>query len=420
MRWMSLHSTRGSNSIDSVRLSAAGLACAGALLFSVTAGYQVRAYADEGGDPNCYQAFPEWDKATDVHTKLEDADGVPQGTKDSLDSRFTQLQARHDGFYNGTAEQCQELRAYDSDKAAFESEVEQYNDEFNTHQQDAAQQHAECPGTVDSQEEADRCNEWGGRIDADKARLEQWAAELQDKKDALDQRAQQIDQESDSLNTEWKGLLTTFVTDAQAALDDQGFTGKKVYRLTAKTWINAADVTELTLRGVKFMLQGNNKPSGPYLSGNNDFKLFQTFTVQVDFEKGKVKHAQFLKDSLQAQVGSTYLLVPAVPMPKIVPFHGVIYVTNQKIEQAEDGKSVKFIRTVEGRPNLMILFPDYFDPVASTNFATIYNTLEITVTADDPEVDGSGSAFPSHMFWLGDQLFHEQEQEQPSEYFGGH
>jgi hypothetical protein len=231
---------------------------------------------------------------------------------------------------------------------------------------------------------------------------------------------EQINQQAESINTEWTGLLTAFVTDAQTALDDQGFTGKKVYRLTAKTWINAADVTEPTLRGVKFKLQGNDRPSGPYLNADNDFKLFQTFTVQVDFEKGKVKRAQFLKDSLQAKVGSTYIMVPVAPIPTSIPFHGVIYVTNQKIEQAEDGKSVKFTRTVEGRPNLMILFPDYFDPVASTNFATIYNTLEITVTADDPDVEGSGSAFPSHMFWLGDQLFHEQEQVQPSEFFAGH
>jgi hypothetical protein len=419
MRWMSLRSVRGSNSRDRSFTLAATLVCAGALLFSISAGYPVRSYADAGGDPECYQPFPQWDQAADMHAKLDDADDVPQDTKDSLDSRFSQLQARHDGYYNGTAEQCQELRTYNSDKTAYESDLAQYNSEFNTHQQDAAQQNAECSGTVDSQEKVDRCNEWGGRIDADKARLDQWAAELQGKKAGLDQEVEQINQHAESINAEWTGLLTTFVADAQAALDDQGFTGKKVYRLTAKTWINATDVTEQTLRGVKFRLQGNNRPSGPYLNGDNDFKLFQTFTVQVDFEKGKVKHAQFLKDSLQAKVGSTYMLVPSAPL-KVGPYKGVIYVTNQKIEQAEDGKSVKFTRTVEGRPNLMILYPDYFDPFASTNFATIYNTLDIKVTAGDPEVDGSGSNFPSHMFWLGDQLFHEQEQEQPSEFFSGH
>ena len=418
MKWMSfLH---GQNSRDRFRTSAMTLVCAAALLFSISAGYAVRANADTGGDPECYQPFPEWDKAADMHAKLDEADGVPQDTKDALDSRFSQLQARHDGYYNGTAEQCQEVRTYNSDKTAYESALAQYTSEFNAHQQDASQQNAECSGTVDSQEAADRCNEWGGRIDADKARLDQWAAELQNKKDGLDQQVEQINQQAESINTEWTGLLTAFVTDAQTALDDQGFTGKKVYRLTAKTWINAADVTEPTLRGVKFKLQGNDRPSGPYLNADNDFKLFQTFTVQVDFEKGKVKRAQFLKDSLQAKVGSTYIMVPVAPIPTSIPFHGVIYVTNQKIEQAEDGKSVKFTRTVEGRPNLMILFPDYFDPVASTNFATIYNTLEITVTADDPDVEGSGSAFPSHMFWLGDQLFHEQEQVQPSEFFAGH
>lgn len=401
----------------------AGSLCAALLLFVAGVGHPLLARADSGGS-DCYQAFPEWDQVVELHGKVDEAEGIGDETKEPLDSRFNELQVRHDSYYDGTADLCAELRNYNNDKGSYEQELAEYNKEFDAHQQEAAEQHAECPSTVDTQEQADRCNEWGARITADAERLDAWAAQINQKKSDLDQRVADINGESDRLNAEWTGLLDSYIADAQAALDEQGFTGRKVYRMTAKSWIDTAAVTEYTIRGLKFHLESNDTPTSPYLNGGNDFKLFQTFTVQVDFVNGKVKSAEFLKDSLQAKAGSTYLLVP-VPGPGTahlmkVAFQGRIYVTDQKIDKATDEESVTFTRTVEGHPNEMILYPDYFTP-GSTNFTPIYNTLKITVKADgDPDVEGSGSAFPSHMFWLGDQLFDQQQQVQPSEYFGGH
>ena len=393
---------------------------AAVLLLATGLGHPLPARADNGGS-DCYQSFPQWDQVVALHEKVDAAEGITDDAKDPLDSRFGELQSRHDSYYDGTAELCTELHGYYSDRDTYGQAVEEHNKAFQAHEEEVAQQRAQCGGTSDDQGFVDRCNEWGARLDEEARRLDEEAAQLQQQKAELDQRQQDIDAEADRVNAEWTELLEGYITDAQTALDNQGFTGRKVYRMTAKSWVNGPAVTEMTIRGKKLRFEANNRPGGPYLNGNNDFKLFQTFTVQVDFVNGKVKKAEFLKDSLQQKAGSS-ILIPASSTYHVpqVGLQGAIYVTNQKIDKAPDEGSVTYTRTVEGRPNLLIVYPDYFGP-GSTNFTPIYNTLTITVKSDgDPDVEGSGSAFPSHMFWLGDELISEQDQVQPSEFFGGH
>src|SRR5579859_2025354 len=92
-------------SMDSSRGLCAALLLAAALV------HPLPARADSGGS-DCYQPFPQWDQAVEVHGKLDAAEGVAAETKDPLDSRFSELQERHDSYYDGTAEQCTEFHSF--------------------------------------------------------------------------------------------------------------------------------------------------------------------------------------------------------------------------------------------------------------------------------------------------------------------
>jgi hypothetical protein len=196
-----------------------------------------------------------------------------------------------------------------------------------------------------------------------------------------------------------------------------GFTGTRAYHLTAKSWINGPAVTEVSVRGLKFQVESNREPLSPRPTGG-DFKLFQTFVVQVAFEDGEITEARFLPESIDQRAGPTYAPVPhpGVGM-RMIPLNGNVYVVDQGVQRSPDNQSVTFRRTVEGHPSMWIVVPDAFDPVGSTNFTPIRNTIEVTVTADGADPHGSGTAFPSHRFWIGDQVFASLGQVQPSEYF---
>src|SRR5690348_7605830 len=116
-----------------------GAFCTALLLLAVGLGHPLPAKADSGGS-DCYQAFPQWDQAVELHRKVDAAEGIADDTKGPLDSRFGELQARHDSYYDGTADICAELHDYNKDLDAYEQQVEEHNKEFQAHQEEAAQQ----------------------------------------------------------------------------------------------------------------------------------------------------------------------------------------------------------------------------------------------------------------------------------------
>ncbi|MDB4948015.1 MAG: hypothetical protein JWM27_664 [Gemmatimonadetes bacterium] len=196
-----------------------------------------------------------------------------------------------------------------------------------------------------------------------------------------------------------------------------GFTGTHAYHLTAKSWIDGPAVTEFSVRGLKFRLEHNREPLSPSPNAGNDYKLFQSFVVQVAFEDGAVTDARFLPESISQRAGPTYVAVPRLSGPRLIPLTGNVYVVDQAVQRSADGRSATFRRTVEGHPSMWIVVPDAFDPAGSTNFTPIRNTVEVTVTAEGAEPRGSGTAFPSHRFWIGDRAFASQGQVQPSDFF---
>ena len=184
------------------------------------------------------------------------------------------------------------------------------------------------------------------------------------------------------------------------------FSGKRVYRLTAKSWIDPSVLDEFTFVKWKIRLSANEEPVAPQASARFDYKLFQTFTAEVVFEGGKVKAAQFVPNS-EDQRANTTLRLP-----------GAVKTTQRQVVIAADGFSADFTRTIEGRPNLVILIPDIS---LLGSLKPIENTLKLHVTAAGAIPTGEGTAFPSHKFWIHersqDRMFDSRRQVQPSEYF---
>lgn len=203
------------------------------------------------------------------------------------------------------------------------------------------------------------------------------------------------------------GERRTETADAITVQDECApLSGKKVYRLTAKSWIDPSVLDEFTFIKWKLRLSPNEEPTAPEPGERFDYKLYQTFTAEVVFEAGKVKSARFVPNS-EDQRANTTLRVPGFVKP-----------TQREVVIAADGSAADFKRTVEGRPNLVILIPDIS---LLGNLKPIENTLRLHVTAAGATPAGEGSAFPSHKFWIHegseDRLFATQRQVQPSEYF---
>jgi hypothetical protein len=95
---------------------------------------------NDGGDPNCYLAMPEWDQAVAVEAEV--ADCVQDESKTALTSRFVSMKQRRDSLFNGTAPECQEIRDLMSQQAALTSQIADHKSEFNAHQLDAEQHQA--------------------------------------------------------------------------------------------------------------------------------------------------------------------------------------------------------------------------------------------------------------------------------------
>ena len=185
---------------------------------------------------------------------------------------------------------------------------------------------------------------------------------------------------------------------------------KKVFRLTAKSWIDGSRITELTWRGKKFRFEANSEPVTPSPNAGNDFKIYQTFVAEVKLAKRQILSARFVPESRDQRAGPTRIGGKL----KLV---GKVYVVDERATVSSSKDRASFIRTVEGHPSYWIVYFDYFDPVGSTNFTPISNTLRLDVTPDGAEWSGSGTAFPSHRFWIGQTRFESQTQVQPSAYF---
>jgi hypothetical protein len=218
-----------------------------------------------------------------------------------------------------------------------------------------------------------------------------------------------------------ESAVQTFTEDSRAALAKY-FTGKRVFRLTAKTWIDGSAISEVSFRAAKLLLEQDDEPRSP--STKEDYRLYQAFVAEVTFKQGKIKKARFLPSSLEKDAGRTKVpTVSASAGLKIVLLRikGKIYVVNQKVSISADRERVVFTRQVEGHPSLVVLSLDKLVPFGQMGtLPTIWSSLRLEVSADTSSCEGEGSSFPSHRFWVGEDAcgVGSLGQVQPSEYFG--
>lgn len=285
-----------------------------------------------------------------------------------------------------------------------------------------------------------RCNEALGRADGVRARIDAFNAscggdeppdecaaeavalssEVADRHAELVTLTQDIDAFGGRL-ADLESAVQSYLGDGRRTLT-MYFTGTRAYHVTAKSWIDGAAISELSFRSMKLLLEQDDEPVSPNTTG--DYRLFQTFVVEVTFKQGKIKRARFLRESLETDAGRTK--VPTIGAAAglrviLLRVKGKIRVTDQKVSISDDRRSVVFTRRVEGHPSLVVLALDKLVPFGQLGaLPTIWNSLRLEVTADGVTCDGYGSSFPSHRYWLGDDAcgVGSAGQVQPSEYFG--
>ena len=205
----------------------------------------------------------------------------------------------------------------------------------------------------------------------------------------------------------WEQGLQQFLAEGERALNTAtAFTGKRIFHLAAKSWIDPSTVRELTFKGLKFRLVPNVEPRGPKVTGDDDFKIYQSFVAEIVFVQGRITSARFVPNLLVELAGKTFRI------------RGEVRVIDQRVEISKDKDRAVFRRTVEGNPSMLILVPDTALPVGSMGFAPIFNTLQLEVTGDRVSPRAVGSSFPSHKFWIDGRLFHQEPaRSRPSDYF---
>jgi hypothetical protein len=361
----------------------------------------------------CATPSPRWDTIANLKERIQNSKSLKEDKKDELIHRYYKIQDIDKGYLNGTNEWCRELAEYDRQKQLYHNEVADQNAEAKLQVADAKQQNADaanynsqCAGQV-TQSQYASCLEWKNRVDNWenevnnwKNKIDNWKTKLDNWDQSLVDKARELNQKRDRFNAKIASSYDEFIKDAKLALT-AGFTGTKAYHLTAKSWINTDAISEPSINGLVGKLAGNIKPTRPNLIGNvDDFKLFQSFDVEVKFVDGIVTSAKFLNVDLE--VGKTFGLIP-----------GIFRVKN--VHTSPFGSpSVTFTRTVEAKNKVLFLKEWFFEEHQSPD---IYNTISIEVFADSVKTHGYASDFPTTFFWIDQDQLAPKLQVQPADFF---
>ena len=324
---------------------------------------------------NNYATWPEWPEIMDLKEKVQNAKFIPQEKKNELLNSFQKLKVVVDGYYYGTNSYCIERKQYDTKLQNYENEASQYT--------------SQCSGTVD-QSKYQQCVNWYNQLQTKQTELNNW-------RKALDEKGYQL------IDVEATNNNNAFIKDAKEALT-AGFTGTKAYHLTAKSWINTQAISEITptALALKNDLSPSDEPHSPAINpGIHDYKLYQTFVVEVKFQNGKVISARFLDESMDVRQGKSYFS------------KGKCYEKEKIISDWEGKESVTFTRTVAAHSSVVALKEKVF----GEHSPDIYNTISIEVFADKVKTHGYASDFPTTYFWIGDKQLAPKLQVQPSDYF---
>lgn len=216
----------------------------------------------------------------------------------------------------------------------------------------------------------------------------------------------------------WTGSFDGQSIVATGTLQKRGYTGKRFYHMFAKSWIDGPAITEPTWHARKISMDVNTTPQQAAAGTAFDYKIYQTFGVEVEFVNGMIVNAQFTSGSRQQLANTTFGLP------------GQVRMTGENVAVSPDKTRVVFERRIEGNPHSIIKAADVAAAQAvadswglslpATNIK-IHSVLRLTVTANGATPEGEGSAFPTHSFWIRengtDRLFKVQPQVQPSQYF---
>lgn len=317
-----------------------------------------------------YLPTREWIDANNAHTRLlKEGANLPDDLLKQLTGQWNAIKELHDGYVNGTNPLSKEVEASLQKNEALEAQVR------------AAQ--SLTPAQVASL----------------KAEVAEFNLYLE----------QDLNPRAEKKTVEVNGKYSTFAKDVAAVFDQKpGFTGKKFVRLTAKSWIDGSKIALLqNLTGIMLRIGPNDEPSVPGVTAANDFKLFQTFSVEVEFTNGIIVSAKFVANSLDYRSGKT-------PWES-VGLAGLIYVKESNISDWKGKKTVTFKRTVAGRPDLC--FEEPLQATIKNPFQDIFNTISVDISGEDVKAHVGGSDFPSHKFWMGDAPLPSKLQVQPADYF---
>ncbi|MEW6353615.1 MAG: T6SS effector amidase Tae4 family protein [Pseudomonadota bacterium] len=176
-------------------------------------------FAAEQEPSGCYAHFAEWDQTVEKMSRLSNLPGpsVPEGTRGSLTSRYADLQRRHDSFYYGTHQFCEENRQYLSKIEEHNKDAAEQRAQAAEHERERADYMEKCT-IVDTEGQLADCNAWAEAINERAAYLNEWSVRIEERKSRLDAWQAQLNDKADNLNADWVQTLAVFMQDVDQAL----------------------------------------------------------------------------------------------------------------------------------------------------------------------------------------------------------
>lgn len=186
----------------------------------------------------------------------------------------------------------------------------------------------------------------------------------------------------------------------------------ETYVLVGKNWIDSSLIPGDSPLEWKCKLASNTEPTTPDLVSENDFKLYQSLTIEIATSNGRIEYAKI--KNRDARAGTTVHIKT-----------GEIRTTDSKLVWDKNRCSAEVHEKVEGNPSVWgILLPDQaLDSYTGGEIPTLgYRPISLTVglrmsALHQPVAFADASAFPSAKFWINGTLFRTMRQSKVAEYF---
>jgi hypothetical protein len=352
---------------------------------------------------------PEWRAANALVGQIQTATpALSEQERRRFLAAFNGLQMRHARLEADERDLVARLSA-DRDDLQRQSQISaDYERKYSAWQDKLRNHNAQCNRTFTNPADVDRCDKSGHDLAAEKEILSAQQKEIEQRSQALQARQREDTAHGADLLKDYeawtKSLEPEFNTPLRQALARRVKTS--VLRLTAKSFIMRLDLSSMSVesrpraeRAFAWLTNQNfsENPTTP-APDSRDFRLWSQVTLVVTCRGNAI--ASWKASSLAHRGGTELRILDAETSPLEAPK----FMPSQQVD--EELGSLELSYAIKGRPN--DLAAASIQAIRSRTCENIWHRVRATAVCRDGEgqmeVAITGSRFPSHRIWVGDNV----------------